>query len=123
MDITITERPLGRVTVLDLVGRLTIDRGAQHLKDKINSLIAQQRTHIIANLKKVPYIDSGGLGELVASYGSIAKANGAMKLLNVNSRNHNLLSITRLLTLFESFDSEPEALQSFETIAHPAVAP
>ena len=70
----------------------------------------------------MPYIDSGGLGELVASYGSIAKANGAMKLLNVNSRNHNLLSITRLLTLFESFDSEAEAVQSFETIAPAAVA-
>ena len=122
MDIKIEERVIGHVTVLDIVGRLTIDEAAGHLKDKINSLIAQQRTHIIANLGKVPYIDSGGLGELVASYGSIAKANGAMKLLNVNSRNHNLLSITRLLTLFESFDSEAEAVQSFETIAPAAVA-
>lgn len=59
----------------------------------------------------------------MASYGSIAKANGAMKLLNVNARNHNLLSITRLLTLFESFDSEAEALQSFATIAPAAAAP
>ena len=69
MDIKIEERVIGHVTVLDIVGRLTIDEAAGHLKDKINSLIAQQRTHIIANLRKVPYIDSGGLGELVASYG------------------------------------------------------
>ena len=123
MDIKIEERVIGHVTVLDIVGKLTIDEAAGRLKDKINSLVAQRRTHIIANLAKVPYIDSGGLGELVASYGSIAKANGAMKLLNVNARNHNLLSITRLLTLFESFDSEAEALQSFATIAPAAAAP
>ena len=115
MDITITERPLERVTVLDLVGRLTIDRGAQHLKDKINSLIAQDRTLIVLNLKDVPYIDSGGLGQLVASFGSVMRAKGALKLMNISSRNHDLLSITRLVTLFESFDSEAEAVQSFQT--------
>ena len=122
MDIKIEERVIGHVTILDIVGKLTIDEAAGRLKDKINSLVGQQRTHIIANLGKVPYIDSGGLGELVASYGSVTKANGAMKLLNVNSRNHNLLSITRLLTLFESFDSEAEAVRSFEKIAPPALA-
>jgi anti-sigma B factor antagonist len=121
VDIKIEERIIGHVTVLDIVGRLTIDEAAGRLKDKINSLISQQRTHIIANLGKVPYIDSGGLGELVASYGSITKANGAMKLLNVNARNHNLLSITRLLTLFESFESEADALRSFETSASAAI--
>ena len=117
MDIKIEERPIGGVTVVDLVGKLTLDQGAPHLKDKINSLIAQKRTHIVLNLKNVPYIDSGGLGQLVASYGSVMKAGGALKLLNVTSRNHDLLSITRLVTVFESFDSEPEALKSFETLA------
>ena len=117
MDIKIQERPIGRVTVLDIVGRLTIDQGAQHLKDKINSLIAQERTHIVLNLENVPYIDSGGLGQLVASYGSVMKTGGALKLLNVNSRNHDLLSITRLVTVFESFDSEAEAVRSFQTLA------
>ena len=120
MDIRIEERVVGRVTVLDIVGKLTLDQAAQHLKDKINSLISQQRTHVLLNLGNVPYIDSGGLGQLVASYGSVMKAGGAMKLLNVNSRNHDLLSITRLVTLFESFDSEAEALQSFQTAAPPA---
>jgi anti-sigma B factor antagonist len=121
MDITIAERPLGRVTVLDIVGRLTIDRGAQHLKDKINSLIAQERTQIVLNLKDVPYIDSGGLGQLVASFGSVMRAKGALKLMNVSSRNHDLLSITRLVTVFESFDSEAEAVLSFQTFAPVAV--
>ena len=117
MDIKIEERPVGDVTVLDLVGKLTLDQGAPHLRDKINSLISQNRTHIVLNLKNVPYIDSGGLGQLVASFGSVVKAGGALKLLNVTSRNHDLLSITRLVTVFESFDSEPEALTSFETLS------
>jgi anti-sigma B factor antagonist len=117
MDIKIEERIIGHVTVLDIVGKLTMDQAAQHLKDKINSLVSQQRTHIVVNLKNVPYIDSGGLGQLVASYGSVMKTDGALKLLNVNSRNHDLLSITRLVTLFDSFDSEAEAVQSFQTIA------
>jgi anti-sigma B factor antagonist len=117
MDIKIEERPVGHVVVLDIVGKLTLDQGAQHLKDKINSLIAQERTHIVLNLKDVPYIDSGGLGQLVASYGSVMKTGGALKLLNVSSRNHDLLSITRLVTVFESFGSEAEAVQSFKTLA------
>jgi anti-sigma B factor antagonist len=121
MDIRIEERPVGGVTIVDIVGRLTIDRAAQHLKDKINSLISQQRTHIVLNLEDVPYIDSGGLGQLVASYGAVMKAGGALKLLNVGSRNHDLLSITRLVTLFESFDSEEEAVQSF-AIPDPALS-
>jgi len=122
MDIKIEERLVGTATVLDIVGRLSAEQAALHLKDKINSLISQQRTHIVLNLENVPYIDSGGLGQLVASYGSVLKTGGALKLLNVGSRNQDLLSITRLVTLFESFDSEAEAVQSFQTIAPPAVS-
>ena len=76
MDIKIEERLVGSVTVLDIIGKLTTDQGPQHLKDKINSLISQQRTHIVLNLKNVPYIDSGGLGQLVASFGSVMKKGG-----------------------------------------------
>jgi anti-sigma B factor antagonist len=118
MDITVEERPIGSVTVLDIVGKLATDQGPEHLKDKINSLVSQGRLHIILNLKNVPYIDSVGLGQLVASYGSVLKAGGALKLLNVSSRNHDLLSITHLVTVFESFDSEAHAVQSFQTLAH-----
>jgi anti-sigma B factor antagonist len=122
MDIKIEERFIGSVTVLDVTGKLTIDQGAQRLKDKINSLLSQQRTQIVLNLGNVSYIDSGGLGQLAASYGSVMKHGGALKLLNVNSRNHDLLSITRLVTLFESFDSEAEAVQSFQPVAPPALS-
>ena len=117
MSITIDERVIGAVTVLDVVGKLVIDAPAQLLKDKINSLIAQHRTQIVLNLRHVPYIDSGGLGQLVASYGAVVKSGGALKLLCVGTRNHDLLSITRLVTLFDSFDSESEAVQSFAVTA------
>ena len=121
MDLKIEERLVGNVTILDMVGKLTMDHGAQHLKDKINSLIAQQHTSVVLNLKNVSYIDSGGLGQLAASFGSVKKTGGSMKLLSVNSRNHDLLSITRLVTLFETFDSESEAVRSFESAATPAL--
>lgn len=115
MSMQLSERQVGRVTVLDLAGRLTIDQDAQLLKDKINSLILQERTSVLVNLASISYIDSGGLGQLVASYSSLAKANGALKLLHVNKRNQDLLSITRLVTLFQTFDSEEEGLRSFQT--------
>ena len=123
MDIKIEERLVGQVTILDIVGKLTIDEAAEHLKDKINSLVSQDRRQLVLNLARVPYIDSGGLGQLVASYASVKRAGGAVKLLNVSSRNHDLLSITRLVTLFESFDSEAEAVQSFDTLAPAAAKP
>jgi anti-sigma B factor antagonist len=117
MHMKMTERQVGDVTLLDLTGSLTIDEDAQSLKDKIYSLIQQGRTQVLVNLAKVPYIDSAGLGQLVASYTSLTKANGSMKLLNVNSKNQHLLVITRLVTVFETFDSEAEALASFH---HPS---
>jgi anti-sigma B factor antagonist len=122
MNIKIDERHIDGITVLDIVGKLTIDEAAQQLRDKINSLISQKETRIVLNLKHVPYIDSGGLGELIASFGSVTRAGGTMKLLNVSARNHDLLSITRLVTVFESFDSEADALRSFEKAVPAALA-
>ena len=122
MDIKIEEKVVEHVTILNLVGRLTIDEAAQHLKEEVERLISRDRLHVVLNLAQVPYIDSGGLGQLVASFGSVKKAGGAMKLLNVNSRNHDLLSITRLVTVFETFDSEAEAVRSFDAVA-PAALP
>ena len=114
MAFEIGERQIGAVTILDLAGKLTIDQDAQRLKDKINSLILQQHTKVVLNLGEVSYIDSGGLGQLVSSYGSLAKTSGGLKLLHVNKRNHDLLSITRLVTIFDAYDSEEEAVKSFD---------
>jgi anti-sigma B factor antagonist len=117
MPFEMTERQVSAVTVLDLAGKLTIDQGAERLKDKIHSLIEQGRTNVVLNLGDLSYIDSGGLGQLIASYSSLMRATGALKLLHVSKRNHDLLSITRLVTLFDTFDSEDEAVRSFQPLA------
>ena len=109
----ITERILAGITILDLNGKLTIDNGAQLLKDKCESLAFQQRTRVIVNLAAVRYIDSGGLGQLVACFTTLAKAGGRLTLVNINKANHDLLSITKLVSVFETFDSEEAAVQSY----------
>jgi anti-sigma B factor antagonist len=109
----ITERTVGAITILDLSGKLTIGDGAQLLKDKSESLVFQGRTQVIVNLAAVPYIDSGGLGQLVACYTTLAKAGGRLKLINVNKKNHDLLSITKLVSVFDTFDTEREAIESY----------
>jgi len=109
----VTERVVDTVTILDLSGKLTIDEGAQLLKDKSESLVFQRLTSVIVNLAAVPYIDSGGLGQLVACYTTLTKAGGRLKLLNVSIRNHDLLSITKLVSVFDTFDTEAEAIASY----------
>jgi anti-sigma B factor antagonist len=109
----ITERTVGELTILDLSGKLTIGDGAQLLKDKSESLVFQRRTQIIVNLGAVPYIDSGGLGQLVACYTTLARAGGRLTLLNVNAKNHDLLSITKLVSVFETYDTERAAIESY----------
>ena len=109
----ITERTVDTITILDLSGKLMIGEGAQLLKDKSESLVFQGRNRVIVNLAAVPYIDSGGLGQLVACYTTLAKAGGRLTLLNVNTKNHDLLSITKLVSVFETFDTEREAIESY----------
>jgi len=111
-----TERTVEGVTILDLVGKLTIGDGAQRLKDKTESLVFQSRKQIIVNLAGVPYIDSGGLGQLVSCYTTVARAGGRLTLINLNAKNHDLLSITKLVSVFETFDSESEAIASYSTV-------
>jgi anti-sigma B factor antagonist len=113
----ISERIIGGVTILELKGKLTIDEGAQLLKDKSESLVFQGRHQVIVNLEGVPYIDSGGLGELVACYTTLTRAGGRLTLLNINTRNHDLLSITKLVAVFETFDTEQAAIESYAAAA------
>src|ERR1700757_4130155 len=109
----IDERIVDGVTILDLKGKMTLGEGDELLKDKINSLVLQGRRKVVLNLEQVPYIDSAGLGEIVRTYTTISRQGGSMKLLNLTKRITDLLSITKLLTVFETFDSESEAVRSF----------
>ena len=109
----IEERVVGEVTILDLKGKIVINEGDEALRDKINSLIHQNRKRILLNLEGVPYIDSAGLGEIVRTYTTVSRQGGQLKLVNLTKRITDLLSITKLLTVFETFDSESEAVRSF----------
>ena len=109
----IEERVVGTVTILDLKGKVTLGEGDEVLKDKINSLIHQDRKRILLNFGDVPYIDSAGLGEIVRTYTTVSRQGGQLKLVNLTKRITDLLSITKLLTVFETFDNEQEALKTF----------
>jgi anti-sigma B factor antagonist len=109
----IEERIVDDVTVLDLKGKMTLGEGDELLKDKINSLVSQGHKKILMNLEAVPYIDSAGLGEIVRTYTSISRQGGKLKLLNVSKRIQDLLVITKLITIFDSYDNEGEAVRSF----------
>jgi len=113
----ISERNNGAVIVLDLKGKITLGEGDELLKDKVNSLVNQGHKKIVLNLADVPYIDSAGLGEIVRTYTTVSRQGGSLKLLNLTKRITDLLSITKLLTVFETFDSENEAVRSFSASA------
>jgi len=113
----IEERAAGEVTLLDLKGKMTLGEGDELLKDKVNSLTMQGRRKIVLNLADVPYIDSAGLGEIVRTYTTVSRQGGQMKLLNLTKRITDLLSITKLLTVFETYDNEADAVRSFSSSA------
>ena len=113
----IEERAVGDVVVLDLKGRVTLGDGDELLKDKVNSLVNRGSKKIVLNLAEVPYIDSAGLGEIVRTYTTVSRQGGSLKLLNLTKRISDLLSITKLLTVFETFDTESEAIKSFQASA------
>ena len=113
----IEERVIGDITVLDLKGKMTLGEGDELLKDKINSLIHQGQKKLLLNLESVPYIDSAGLGEIVRTYTTVSRQGGNLKLVNLTKRITDLLSITKLLTVFDTFDTESEAVSSFSASA------
>jgi anti-sigma B factor antagonist len=110
----ISERKIGDVMIVDVSGKITLgDGGDAALKDKIRSLVHQGHRKVLLNLGDVSYVDSAGLGEIVQSYATVNKNGGQLKLLNVTKRIKDLLSITKLLTVFDTYDSEAEAVTSF----------
>ena len=113
----IDERMVGDVVLLDLKGKITLGEGDELLKDKVNSLVNQGHKKIVLNLADVPYIDSAGLGEVVRTYTTVSRQGGSLKLLNLTKRITDLLSITKLLTVFETFESENDAIRSFSASA------
>jgi anti-sigma B factor antagonist len=103
----------GPVAIVDLEGRLTLGEGSGLVRSTIRDLVSSGHKQILLNLAGVTYIDSAGLGELVGSYATVTNLDGNLKLLNTQSKVHDLLQITKLYTVFVNFTDEAEALRSF----------
>jgi anti-sigma B factor antagonist len=107
-------RRLDDVVILDLSGRITIGEGTLILRETIRKLLNAGDRKVILNLANCDYIDSSGLGELVTSFTTVRNAGGELKLLNLTKRVQDLLQITKLLTVFESYNDETEAMKSMK---------
>ena len=111
---TLEERAAGDVTVVTVKGDITLNKGGDLLiKDKVSSLLQQGRRKLVLNLGDVSYVDSAGLGQLVQAHSTAANLGGTLKLANVTKRLKDLLVVTKLVTVFDSHDSEAAAVESF----------
>lgn len=115
MRLFIVEKLVEGVIVLDLRGRLTLGQETEALREKVKQLVQAGFSRMILNLEEVNYIDSVGLSTLVVTYTTTRQQGGDLKLLNLTKRVHDLLQITRLSTVFETYDSLEQAVQSFQT--------
>ena len=113
-ELDIKERQAGDVTVLDMTGSIRMGEGSVALRTAIRRLLEEGKKRILLNLAGVSYIDSSGIGELVSSYTAINKEGGQLKLLNLTQKLQDLLTITKLLTVFDVYESEADALNSFK---------
>jgi anti-sigma B factor antagonist len=113
-ELEVSERQAGDVTILDLNGSVRMGEGAISLRNSIRGLVDQGKKKILLNLSGVKNIDSSGIGELIANYTTISRDNGQLKLLNLTEKIRDLLVITKLLTVFDAYDNEAEALNSFK---------
>jgi anti-sigma B factor antagonist len=111
----IKERVVGGVSILDLSGKIVLGEGDVQVKERIRDLLADGQRRILLNLAEVNYIDSAGLGALISSYTTTRRDGGSLKLVNLTKRIQDLLAITKLITVFETFDAEAEALASFSS--------
>ncbi|HEX8734363.1 MAG TPA: STAS domain-containing protein [Pyrinomonadaceae bacterium] len=116
-NLTFTERRTGDVIILDLEGNIRLGEGSMEFRQLIRRLVQDKEKNILLNLARISYIDSSGLGEVVAGYTSLQKIDAKMKLLHLTRRVNELMMITKLLTIFEVYDDEAEALKSFQPAA------
>jgi anti-sigma B factor antagonist len=110
MSLSLKTRKVDNVVVYDMSGKLTIGEPVMHLRESLRSQVNEGARKFILNLHDVSYIDSSGLGELVSSYSSIRSKGGDVKLLHLTSKTKDLLQMTKLLTVFDTYDDEPKAI-------------
>ena len=109
----ISQRQVGDVTILDVSGKITIGVGDVQVRDAVHMALGSGARNLILNLKNVTTIDSAGVGELVSAYTTVTNRGGKLKLVNLPSKVNDILQITQLITVFEVYDEEKEAVESF----------
>lgn len=112
-SLSVVQTQVGDITVLDLKGQLILDDGDTVFRQAVNDLIDRDQLKIVVNLGDVSYIDSAGIGVLIARYLGVKRRGGDMKLANLTTRSHRVMTITHLLTVFDAFNSVEEAVRSF----------
>jgi anti-sigma B factor antagonist len=110
---TIDTRTVDGVTILDIHGKITIGEGSAEIRNTVRDLLQAGRKKILLNMEDVSYVDSSGIGELVSSYTTVTNQGGELKLLHLTKKLRELLAITKLLTVFSSYDDEGEAVGSY----------
>ncbi len=110
----IKTRDVGDVVVVEIDGKITIGEGDVALRNTIKELLEQGKKKIVIDMKGVSYMDSSGVGELASAYTTTKKQGGELKLANLNTKVHDLLQLTTLISIFEVYDSTAEACASFE---------
>jgi len=113
-NLSITERQVRGVVIVDLDGKITLGESNRQLHEAIRGLVAAGKQNIILNLAKVSAIDSSGLGEIVSAFSTVAAGSGSLKLINLPERVVDLMTITKLYTVFDIYDSEAEGIEGFE---------
>jgi anti-sigma B factor antagonist len=106
-------RTIGEAKILDFSGQITLGEGTKELRDTVHGILEQGIKKIILNLAEVNYIDSSGVGELVGTYASVTNRGGQLKLVCLTKRIREILTLTKLLTVFQSYENEKEAIASF----------
>ena len=113
MSLTINIRETADATILDMSGRLSLGEALAELRDSIREALASDQKNILLNLAEVSHIDSSGLGQLIGSYATVTERGGQLKLLNLQKRVNDLMQVTKLVTVFETYTNEEAALKSF----------
>ena len=113
MALRMTDRDVSGVNVLDIEGRIVLGEESNSFREKVKSLLAAGKKRIVLNLANVTYIDSAGLGTLVATFHSARSQGATLKLTNLGSKFKDMLQVTKLMTVFDTYDSESAAIQSF----------
>lgn len=122
-NLTITQRRSGAVVILDLEGQIRLGQGNINLHKNLRELVRNGEKAVLLNLESVSIIDSSGLGELIAGFATLEKNGGALKLVKLTDRVRELMMITKLVTVFDVYDSEIAAIESFAAASDKTTQP